>query len=426
MNTGRAEWVADRQPGLNEEILVDVSPRPGKEEIMQYLRRIEDFQAAMADQGLAGAVLFHSRDILYYTGTAQPSLLVVLPDDCRLFVRRGYEFALSECALEPERVVAAKNLESIVPGMFPGAGSGERIGTELDLLTVPLFRSLCSALGERELVDVSPQIMSRRMIKDRHEIACVEEACRAVHAGHESLCAGFQAGMSELEAAAIVEHGQRLAGHEGVFFVRATDFFMSRGPVASGPTWRRISGAVYTITGEGLSRAVPAGPSRRAMNSGDCLLIDIPACIEGYHADQSRTYAIGKAGDRALELHGMLREIADHALQAMSMGVTCGEIFAQTSAKAAALGLEDAFMNFGAGARAHFIGHGIGLELNEPPILARNSRACLAEGMTIALELHLMEPDGLAMKLEDTVEITSAGPRLLTLSPRELTCLGRE
>jgi Xaa-Pro dipeptidase len=77
-------------------------------------------------------------------------------------------------------------------------------------------------------------------------------------------------------------------------------------------------------------------------------------------------------------------------------------------------------MAFASGAKAHFVGHGIGLELNEPPLLARHGDTVLQEGMVLAIEMHLMEPDGLTLKLEDTVHLTAQETEILTLSPREL------
>ncbi len=95
-------------------------------------------------------------------------------------------------------------------------------------------------------------------------------------------------------------------------------------------------------------------------------------------------------------------------------------MFALAVAEAKACGIGDSFMNFYSGAKAYFVGHGIGLELNEPPLLARDSRTVLKAGMALAIEMHLLEPEGLALKLEDTVFITPNAVEILTSSPREL------
>jgi len=167
---------------------------------------------------------------------------------------------------------------------------------------------------------------------------------------------------------------------------------MSRGPLASGPNLRRTSGTLYTLSGTGLSSAVPTGPSRRIINNRDLVLIDIPACIEGYHADQSRIYVVGETPPRVAVLFEKLREVADHIIRNMRPGIVLKDLFHEALSKAGSIGLKGSFMRFDNGSRAHFIGHGIGLEINEPPLLSATSDIVVSPGMTIALELHLMEP----------------------------------
>jgi Xaa-Pro dipeptidase len=386
---------------------------------MKFELRIKHLQEAIREQGLAGAILFHSRDIYYYTGTAQPGYLVVLPDDYRLLVRRGCDLARRESGLAAERIQDMKNLK-VLQGLFPGSGTGEKVGTELELLTVPHAQSLSRALGERELVDISGTVLQQRMVKDAEEIESISQACAAIQAGHLATLSCLRAGLSELELAAAVENAQRLAGHEGCFFMRLTDFVMSRGPLASGPNLRQASGTLFTIPGAGLSPAVPTGPSRRLIEAGDLVLVDIPACVAGYHADQSRTYAVGWVPGKALDLFQRLKEVADYLIGSLRPGLTTGEAFALAQARAVELGLEPAFMAFASQAKAHFVGHGIGLELNEPPLLARHGATVLQEGMVLAIELHVMESEGQTLKLEDTVHLTGRGAQILTLSPREL------
>jgi Xaa-Pro aminopeptidase len=382
--------------------------------------RIRSLQERIRDRDLAGAVLFHSRDVYYYSGTAQPATLVVLPDDHRLFVRRGYEIAVLESSYQKGRIARAASLEAILGQMFPGTVPGKPVGTEMDVLTLNQARLMEQALGGRELVDVSGDILDRRAVKDAEEIESIRKACAAVHAGHLAVLSCLRAGMSELELTAAVEHGQRLAGHEGCYFMRVPDFVMSRGPLASGPNLRCTSGTLFTLSGAGLSSAIPTGASRRILQTGDLVLVDIPACIEGYHADQSRTYAVGRARQKAVDLFERLRGVADWVISSLRPGMTCGDVFDMAMSRAEALGIGDGFMRFHSGARAHFVGHGVGLELNEPPLLARNSPKVLEAGMVLALEMHLMEPEGLTLKLEDTVVIKPDEVEILTSSPREL------
>lgn len=386
-----------------------------------FSARIQQLQETIRERRLAGAVLFHSRDVLYYTGTAQPAYLVVLPKDYVLFVSRGYDFAQRDCRLPAGRMVAEGKIDQICRRMFPGPGAGAPVGTEFDLLTVPHARRLEEALRGRKLVDIAPEVLLQRMAKDLAEIDSIRKASAAVHAGHEAVLAHLKPGLSELELSAHVEAAQRLAGHEGMIFLRTTDPVMGRGCLASGPNLRETSGTVYTLTGIGLSSAVPVGASRRVVEAGDLVLVDIPACVEGYHADQSRTYAVGRAPERAADLFRRLRDVSDFLMARVRPGISCSEMVRLAFSRAEDLGLGETFMRFHRGTKAHFIGHGIGLEVNEAPLIARNSEIVLPPGAALALEMHVMEPEGITVKLEDTLYLTDEGLQLLTLSPRELT-----
>jgi Xaa-Pro aminopeptidase len=386
-----------------------------------FSARIQQLQETIRERRLAGAVLFHSRDVLYYTGTAQPAYLVILPEDYLLFVSRGYDFAQRDCRLPVERMVAEGKIDQICRRMFPGPGAGAPVGTEFDLLTVPHARRLEDGLRGRELVDIAPEVLLQRMAKDVAEIDSIRKASAAVHAGHEAVLAHLKPGLSELELSAHVEAAQRLAGHEGMIFLRTTDPVMGRGCLGSGPNLRETSGTVYTLTGIGLSSAVPVGASRRVVEAGDLVLVDIPACVEGYHADQSRTYAVGRAPERAADLFRRLREVSDFLMARVRPGISCSEMVRLAFSRAEDLGLGETFMRFHRGTKAHFIGHGIGLEVNEAPLITRNSEIVLPPGAAVALEMHVMEPEGITVKLEDTLYLTDEGLQLLTLSPRELT-----
>lgn len=383
------------------------------------LNRIKHLQNIIRDRGLEGVLLLYSRDIFYYTGTAQPGCFIVLPDDYMLFIRRGYEYALQETDLDEKNVVSEKDIKKICQQMFPNAK--KKIGTELDILTVKQSYSLNKALNHAELVDISIDILRQRAIKSPEEIKNIKKACSAIHAGHLSAVASLKAGISELEFAAIIENAQRLAGHEGTFFMRNHDFFMSRGPLTSGPNLRKTNGTIYTITGTGLSRALPAGPSQRIMKKGDLVLVDIPACVNGYHGDQSRTYATGHAPGNAMDLFNRLKQIADHVIHNLSPGMTTGEAYEMAVNHAEYLGVKNMFMAFENQPGAHFIGHGVGLELNEFPLLSKNSNVILKPGMVLAIEMHIMEPNGgSVLKIEDTILISNGRNQILTLSPREL------
>ncbi len=387
---------------------------------MASSERIGLLQEKLKEQQLGGALLFYSRDVFYYTGTAQPSYLVVLPDDYMLFIRSGFDFALNEVFIEKERLRQDRRLENIYREISSRL-KGKKIATELDILPTAEFFKFQKIFSGCEFVDISPLVLEQRKRKDASEINRIKEACEVIHEGHKAVLSNLREGITELELSAAIENAHRLAGHEGIFFLRQPDFFMSRGPIASGPNLSRFSGVVYSITGVGLSPAVPAGPSRRNISKGDLVVIDIPTMVKGYHSDQTRTYILGKAGIEIKEMYNSLKEIADHIIENISPGVKCSEIFQMAVDKAGELKVIDAFLNFGGGKKSHMIGHGIGLECTEPPIISKYDHSELSEDFVMALEMHMFREDVGVVKLEDMILIRHNGNELLTKSPRELS-----
>ncbi|MBK0398262.1 aminopeptidase P family protein [Limibaculum sp. M0105] len=386
----------------------------------RFQERIACLQDRIRERDLSGAMTHASRDIYYYTGTAQPGWLVVLPSDAFLFVRAGLDFAQTQSALSGDRILREGSLERIVSSVFGHNTAGLVIGAELDLMTVPQYRKLQEQLHDTRLVDISSDILDQRMIKDSKEVAAIELATAALDAGHRAAVENWRPGISELEASAFVEDGQRRAGHEGVYFVRQPDFTMGRGPLASGENIGRISGVVFTISGCGLSAAVPAGAGRRSIRAGDLVIVDIPTCVQGYHGDQTRTYCMGRPSDETARLYERLRDVADGLIADILPGMSSGDVFARACFHADRLGLHDAFLKFPDGKQAHFVGHGVGLDLNEPPFLSRGGREPIREGMILAVELHVCDEQAGMVKLEDMVLVGRDGCRLLTHSPREL------
>ncbi|HEU19811.1 MAG TPA: aminopeptidase P family protein [Deltaproteobacteria bacterium] len=384
-------------------------------------KRINGLQEALSQRGLTGAVLFYSRDVLYYTGTAQPSYLAVSADDYHLYVRSGYECAREDVFINPDHVSEERKLQNVCWDFFADSGTGvKKIGTELDVLPVQQFEYFTASFPDCEFKNVSPVVLEQRKQKDPDEIITMGKACDVVHVGHEAVLATLREGVTELELAAAVEDAHRRAGHEGIFFIRQPDFFMSRGPIGAGPNLGKISGVVYTITGVGLSPSVPAGPSRRKIRRGEPVIVDIPTCVDGYHADQTRTYCIGEPIRAIQSLYDSLREIADYLIEEMRPGMKGSDLYRMARAKAEHLKVTDAFLHFGRGRKSRLLGHGIGLELNEPPVPSEYDHSVINENYVIALDMHMLDDRLGVVKLEDMILIGANGNEILTKTPRQL------
>jgi Xaa-Pro dipeptidase len=389
---------------------------------MNYLNRIAELQESLREKGLEGAVLFWSRDVFYYTGIAVPAWLAVRPDDWMLYIRSGYDFACQQAEIPQEKIKPLRKMDLLCQEMFPGDGEGNRVGTELDILPVNQARGYQAALGRRELVDISPIVLAQRAIKDADEVAMHKRAAEVAQIGAEAALKVLEPGITELRFAGAMEYAHRLQGSAGLPFFRQADTLMSLGPMSSGPDLTRHSGTVFTLSGVGASAALPAGPSWRVINQGDLVFSDIPPVIEGYHMDQGRMYCAGRAPAQAHEMHQALMEIEAYLMSGLRPGMAAGDAYAMAIEKATQLGMEDDYLRLGPKLKATFVGHSVGLEINEPPVMIKNSQAILKANMVLAIEQHFMDlKTGITVKLEDLVLLGDDGCELISVSPRRIT-----
>ncbi|MCP4720470.1 MAG: aminopeptidase P family protein [Desulfobacteraceae bacterium] len=381
--------------------------------------RIKVLQKALSIRHIDAAIINLSRDLFYYTGTAQPCLLLVTHDDYRLLVRRAHDFVMQETFLDKAKIEDKANLSDALTSLNNLSVKNGKLGLELDVIPAQLYLKMKDIFNKYELINISDDILQQRMKKDDQEIQDMQVACQIMDAGHQRVLKTLHPGMTELQLAAEVEYAHRRAGHEGVLSMRNFDFYISRGPLSSGKNLFKTSGFANTITGVGLSPAIPAGPSHSKINSGDLIIIDIPTCHKGYHCDQTRTYFLGNPANEIEELFKKLKEIFNTAISTLKAGIICRQMFEATYEKAQSLGVAQYFLGLEP-RKGNFIGHGIGLDANEPPILFYNSEFQLLKNFVVTIELHLTHPEYGAVKLEDVVLVKENGCQILTITPGEL------
>jgi Xaa-Pro aminopeptidase len=334
-----------------------------------------------------------------------------------LFVRRGLEYARAEATVGP--VKSMQGFSSIT-AVFGELGlEGGVLGTELDVTSGQLYQRLKEAFAEWELVDVSSLVLNQRAVKDEEEIAATRRAAAVADAGHRALPRAAAPGVSELELAAEVERAIRLAGHEGYQALRHAGARGGGVLLMSGENLAVRGGHGLVVTGAGLSPASPYGPSRRVLCKGDLIVLDIGSTWGGYTADESRTFVLGRPPEAQKALFAVTRETEGAVLDCLRSGVPVADVYA--AAQAVVDHGAAPFFPPGTLTLPGFIGHGIGLELDEPPVLLPRVETCLREGMVLAIEVEVSAPEvGLMTKLEDTVVIRSDGCEVLTHAPRQL------
>ncbi len=382
----------------------------------ELTRRLDELRRRLADDGLDGALLHGTTSLLYFAGTAQQAhLWVPAQGEPVLLVRRVLERARAESALSDVRALGSlRTLPDFV-------GESARVGMELDILPVSLFRRYERALpGVRELTDIGPATRVIRARKSDLEVERIRAAAEAADAAFSAVAENLREGMSELELSVVVESSERRHGFQGMIRWRAaTGFECPWAHVLAGDSALAFSFADTPFGGEGITPAAPYGASHRLIARGAPVCVDFALARDGYIHDATRTFSVGplpgelqEAYEVACAMHRMIEREALPGATGAHLWERCVEIAAEA-------GLDDRFMGYGE-QRVSFVGHGVGLELDELPVLAPRQDLPLEDGHVIAVEPKFFFPGVGAVGLENTYVVRPGGSENLTVTSEDL------
>jgi Xaa-Pro dipeptidase len=379
-------------------------------------KRISALRAGMEKQSIGAAVLLYSRDILYYAGVSVPSILLITPRTARLYVRRAYGFAKQDSTIED--IVPDGDLGMVAEQLRAERLERRRIGLELDVLPVQLFSKIQAALPNTSFIDISPLIISQRVIKDEDELELVRVSASILDKGQRRALDVIREGISEVEMAAEIEAELRRNKHEGILVNRRFDAYTMYGMIGSGDSLTRFAGFANVASGVGLSRAMRISASNRIMKRGDLVMIDITGSYHGYITDVTRPYVIGPASKKQMEVFESLCDVEDEILAAIRPGVPVADVYEMGVKAASRTKYGEYFM--GCEEKGAFVGHGLGLELDEPPIIGPDDPTIIRENMTLAVEINTIIPDFGTIKVEDSFIVKSDRIELLSKTERRL------
>lgn len=387
--------------------------------VPEIAARVAALQEGLAREGLPLAMIRQTADLYYYTGTLADGWLAVSPAVEPLLLVRRPQYRLQEAA-PPWPLAFYGDLKEIPPLLaHRGFAAEGPLGLELDVMPVAFFQRFQKLFPQRALKDVSPLIRRQRMLKSAYEIEQLRRAAQALDQALADVPSLLKPGVSEMEVAANLEYRLRLLGHQGLVRVRTWNLELFYGHVLSG-----LSGvqAAYTDTpsgGQGFSPAFPQGAGNKKLAPGEPISIDLFGCFNGYVVDQTRMYAIKsmppEAWNAFLAIEDLYRFFADLARP----GAMAGDIYQRLWQAVKDRGYEEDFMGRGPD-RVSFLGHGLGLEADEFPLLTARFPYPLAPDMVLAFEPKIFLPEIGMIGLEDTGRITPEGVEWLTITPREV------
>jgi len=341
--------------------------------------------AALGVDALVVAALPNVRYLTGFTGSN--AIALVEPHRTTLFTDPRYSDQASREANCPSRTVKRGALILAVRKVLDRAGV-RRIGFERNRASFAEHAALAYKLPRRStLVALDHAVEKLRMIKTPGEIAKIRASVEINSRAFERALARFQPSMTELDLAAEIDYQMRLAGADGPAF--------------------------DTIVASGERAALPhAHPTRARIEANRLLLIDAGAMVEGYASDMTRVVAVGRIPAPLKRMYAAVREAQQAAIDAVGPGVSSRLVDRRARQTLKKYGMDREFV--------HSTGHGLGLEIHEPPRLGRGESVKLAAGMAITIEPGVYRTGVGGVRIEDTVVVTASGRETLTPTTKDL------
>jgi Xaa-Pro dipeptidase len=381
-----------------------------KEEVSARVRAL---QLRLGRDGVDAAFLVQNADLFYFTGSIQQGVLIVPAEgEPVYFVRRVYERALGESSVEHiERISSPKEIRAYFEKKKISFGT---IGFEMDVMPVATFTRFSGLFPGAKAVDVSKALREIRAVKGPSEIEAMRACGRKLSGLLDSVRGEIRPGMTEIQLGGILQGRAISAGHTTITRMRAWNQDVGLGCVISGPDAALPSYADFPTSGKGSGPYVPVGQGHRPFRENEPILVDLMWAQDGYLVDMARTYVIGKLPEKLLMAYEMTVKVMRNIESATRPGAVAGDLYEIGMEMASHCPFPGNFMGV-PGYNVKFIGHGVGIEADEFPFIAKESETVLAPGMIFALEPKFVFPSEGAVGLENTYLITETGFEKLTL-----------
>ncbi|MBC7118848.1 MAG: aminopeptidase P family protein [Methanobacteriaceae archaeon] len=379
----------------------------------EFANRMKHFKEKLneTDPQWEIAVIFTKINQYYFTGTMQDGILVIPADDDPTFwVRRSYERALEESKFKDIRHMSSFRDISQTFEKIP-----DTVYLETESLPLALYKRFTKYFPIKEYKKADAIIGMLRAIKSKYELRIMGKSGKIhQHILEEIVPELLYEGMSEAELGAELFKIMIDEGYHGITRFGMFDTEMLLGHIGFGDTPLYPSYFNGASGNRGLSPAAPLlGSRQRKLKKGDLVYVDIGFGIEGYHTDKTMTYIFkGEIPEKAEKAHNKCLEIQDKISKMLKPGISPAKIY-----KTIMDGLDDEFrknfMGFGEN-QVKFLGHGIGLVIDEVPVIAEKFKDPLEENMTLAIEPKKGIQGVGMVGTENTFIVTSNGGECIT------------
>ena len=347
------------------------------------MKRIDTVrQVAFEEKGFDGFAVFNSANLIYLTNSPAATALVIPRDGKSTIYAYGVNYEQAKAEGKDYIVEIVKRDKSLMTKIAETVENQKIKKMAVDALSVKEWRALTKATSVETLPEIKGNIISDlRKVKDKEELALLMKAGELTSEGMKAAFEALTPGIKECELAAEIEYVMRKRGSNGTAF--------------------------ETIIASGKHSAFPHGScGNRIIGEGDLVVIDVGATYKFYHSDMTRTLVAGNPSEKQKRLHDIAKTAQEASLKAIKPKTKAKEIDYAARKIITDAGYSDYFV--------HGLGHGVGLEVHEPPILNPYSEEILAVGNVVTVEpgIYLVGYGGI--RIEDTVAIQKDGAEKLT------------
>lgn len=370
--------------------------------------RLQRVQNAIQANGNDACVLATGVNIFYITGRVYNGYCFIPAEGKPIhFVKRPQDIDFENTIFirKPEQIIEELEKRNIA---LP-----QNVLLESDILPYSEYMRIANTLQAPKFGNASVFMRQIRSVKTEFELTQIRKCARSHEAVYKQIPSVFRRGMTDIELQIEIERLMRLHGSLGIFRSYGMNMDIYMGSLLTGENAEAPSPFDYALGGQGANPILPLGASGNKIEEGQAIMVDMAGNYTPWMTDMTRVFSVGKTSELAYKAHEVSRDIHTKLESIIKPGITCGELYNTAMDIVKRNDLEAYFM--GTKLQAKFIGHGVGLEINEPPVLTPRSKEILEPNIVFALEPKFVIPEIGAVGNENTLLVTETGVEKITI-----------
>ena len=382
-------------------------------EITFCKEKLEKIQQQMQLSGADACLLCVDVNLYYLTGRIYNGYFYIPAEG------KPYFFVKRPAGFSGENVYYIHKPEDIT-GILSAAAMElpEYLWLETDVLSYNESIRLEKIFRPARLGDAGKLMRNIRKVKTAEEIEQFRISAQRHVEVYKEVRECFRMGMTDLQLQYEIEYRMRKMGSLGLFRAYGSNMDVFMGSLLAGKNAEAPSPFDFALGGQGEHSIYPLGACGVVLEEGMAVMVDMAGNYTPYMTDMTRVFSVGRLADEAYRAHRVSLDIHERVMEMARPGTACADLYREAVDIAEKAGLSDCFM--GTQQQAKFIGHGVGLQINELPVLTPRSQEVLEPGMVFALEPKFVIPGTGAVGIENTLLVTDSGVENLTVFEEDI------